>query len=73
MASSNVVPFRPYESVAKQLRRLGRCDLQREYFRLVHQEIDAGRAGSAVAGCLLHFKHIPPPPPPSAPPTGAAA
>jgi hypothetical protein len=50
MAATNVIPFRPFESVAKQLRRHGRNDLRQAFFGRVHDELAAGHDGKRVAG-----------------------
>jgi len=48
--SATVIPFRPFESVAKQLRRHGREDLRQGFFQRVRSELAAGHDGKRVAG-----------------------
>lgn len=55
--SAVVIPWRPFESVAKQLHRHGTTHLRPRYFRRVHAELRAGHDGKHVAAEVNADRH----------------
>lgn len=52
-----IIPFRPFQSVARQLHRFGGDHQRPAYFRQVHQQLAAGGDGKRVASDVSAAHH----------------